>query len=83
MLIKGIKRFLKKLIRKVKQMMSQQIHNVVSFKVDEIKENKGRTTDLFYTRKITVIDQNGNDFELTMFSDDKHTLIPIEPIGYR
>ena len=63
-------------------MISQQIHNVVSFKVNDVKENKtgidpltGKD-DLFYTRKIIVTDKNGNEIELTMFSDDKDTLFP-------
>ena len=63
-------------------MISQNIHNVVSFKVTDIKENTmgldsmtGKE-DLFYTRKIIVTDKNGNEIELTMFGRDKDSLIP-------
>lgn len=56
-------------------MISQTIHRVESFKVTDIKENTANN-DKFYTRKIIVIDNKGNQLELTMFSDDKDTLFP-------
>ena len=71
-------------------MISQNIHNVVSFKVTDIRENTtgpdsvtGKE-DLFYTRKIIVTDKNGNEIELTMFGGDKETLIPAlsDQLGY-
>ena len=70
-------------------MIGQNIHNVVSFKVADIKQSTtgidSRTAkeSFFYTRKIIVTDNKGNELELTMFSDDKETLIPVEAIGYR
>ena len=71
-------------------MISQTIHRVESFKVSDIKENSTGIDSLtgkedkFYTRKIIVIDNKGNQFELTMFSDDKGTLIPAtsDQLGY-
>lgn len=63
-------------------MISQTIHRVESFKVADIKESTA-SDDKFYTRKIIVIDNKGNQLELTMFSDDKETLIPVDSIGYR
>lgn len=70
-------------------MISQNIHNVVNFKVADIRESSTGIDSLtakqsfFYTRKIIVTDKNGNEIELTMFSDDKETLIPVDQIGYR
>ena len=71
-------------------MITQNIHNVVNFKVTDIRENNsGKDSltgkdDIFYTRKIIVTDKNGNEIELTMFSTDKETLIPAtsDQLGY-
>ena len=55
-------------------MITQNIHNVASFKITDIRGNKVRDDDTFYTRKIIVTDKKGNEIELTMFSNDKDTL---------
>ena len=64
-------------------MITQNIHNVVSFKVTDIRDHTDND-DKFYTRKIIVTDKNGNEIELTMFSNDKDTLIPAtsDQLGY-
>ena len=64
-------------------MISQNIHRVANFKVADIKEGTS-CNETFYTRKILVTDTNGNELELTMFSDDRDTLIPTisDQLGY-
>tara|TARA_R100000353_G_scaffold162952_2_gene123318 strand:+ start:386 stop:580 length:195 start_codon:yes stop_codon:yes gene_type:complete len=64
-------------------MISQNIHRVANFKVEDIKEGTS-CNETFYTRKILVIDNKGNELELTMFSDDRDTLIPAisDQLGY-
>ena len=64
-------------------MISQIIHRVESVKVTDIKENTA-DGDKFYTRKILVTDNKGNELELTMFSDNRDTLIPAtsDQLGY-
>ena len=57
-------------------MIRQTIHNVTSFKVSDIEENETNRNNKFYTREIIVEDKDGNYIELTMFSDDKDSLIP-------
>ena len=64
-------------------MISQTIHRVESFKVTDVKESTANG-DKYYTRKVFVTDNKGNQLELTMFSDDKDTLIPStsDQLGY-
>ena len=64
-------------------MITQNIHNVVNFKVTDIRDHTDND-DKFYTRKIIVTDKNGNEIELTMFSTDRETLIPAtsDQLGY-
>lgn len=64
-------------------MITQNIHNVVNFKVTDIRDHTDND-DKFYTRKIIVTDKNGNEIELTMFSNDRETLIPSisDQLGY-
>ena len=64
-------------------MISQTVHRVENFRVTDIKENTANG-DKFYTRKILVTDNKGNELELTMFSDDRDTLIPAtsDQLGY-
>ena len=42
------------------------IHNVKAIKVKEINS----LTDLGFTRNIIITDENGHQFEISLFSDD-------------
>ena len=46
------------------------IHNVKTIKVNEINS----LTDLGFTRHIVITDENGHQFEISLFSDDLREL---------
>jgi hypothetical protein len=50
--------------------MRMNIHNVVSVEIEGIEE-LGSTTKV---RTLTVVDANGNKYELTLFSKDSSAL---------
>ena len=50
------------------------IHNVESIEITETEENSGGLAGPFCTRKLTVIDKNGNETKITFFSYNKESL---------
>ena len=59
-------------------MIKQTLHNIVDFKIGEIKSYpKGLHNEVFYTRDLLVTDKEGHRIELTLFTNDnKETLLP-------
>jgi hypothetical protein len=50
------------------------IHDVKSIEMTEAKESTGGVAGPFWTRKLTVVDNNGNETQITLFAGSKEPL---------
>ena len=50
------------------------IHDVKSIEMTEARESTGGLAGRFWTRKLTVVDNNGNETQITLFSGSKEPL---------
>jgi hypothetical protein len=50
------------------------IHDVKSIEMTEAKESTGGVAGPFWTRKLTVVDNKGNETQITLFSGSKEPL---------
>ena len=50
------------------------IHDVKSIEMTEARESTGGVAGPFWTRKLTVVDNKGNETQITLFAENKEPL---------